>query len=161
MGQSVRSVPISPTGTDCDKDPCGSSTGSAVGVSAGYAPLALGTETCGSLVMPGARAGLYAFKPALGAVDMDGVYQTSMSLDVVGGLAKSVADLALLTEAALTDAERRLLPHDGYRSYLNKTFDALRIGFVDPKVWSFHPDVVHLDDRILREMVLLVHVCDR
>ncbi|KAK0099948.1 hypothetical protein ONS96_007893 [Cadophora gregata f. sp. sojae] len=122
-------------------DPCGSSSGSAVGVSAGYAPISLGTEYIGSIVMPGARAGLYAFKPALNAVTMDGVFRSSVELDVVGGLARSTADLALLSQTALTEEQRNLLPEEGYLKYLTKTFDSLRIGFLDPIRWSLHPDI--------------------
>ncbi|PTB48318.1 hypothetical protein M431DRAFT_100241, partial [Trichoderma harzianum CBS 226.95] len=133
-------------------DPCGSSTGSAVGVSAGYAPLALGTESIGSIVMPGSRAGLYAFKPALNTVNMDGVFKTSVELDVVGGLARSTADLALLSEVALTEEKRKLLPEEGYQKYLTKTFDLLRIGFLDPTKWSLHPSIVQLDEATLKQM---------
>ncbi|KAL6791503.1 amidase signature enzyme [Trichoderma sp. SZMC 28013] len=133
-------------------DPCGSSTGSAVGVSAGYAPLALGTESIGSIVMPGSRAGLYALKPALNTVNMDGVFKSSVELDVVGGFARSTADLALLSEAALTEEKRKLLPKEGYRKYLIKTFDSLRIGFLDPTKWSLHPGIVQLDEHTLQQM---------
>ncbi|KAH6714418.1 amidase signature domain-containing protein [Leptodontidium sp. MPI-SDFR-AT-0119] len=133
-------------------DPCGSSTGSAVGVSAGYAPLALGTESIGSIVMPGSRAGLYAFKPALNAVNMDGIFKSSIELDVVGGLARSTADLALLSQTALTEEKRNLLPQEGYQKFLTKTFDSLRIGFLDPTKWSLHPNIVQLDEHILKQM---------
>ncbi|UKZ76806.1 hypothetical protein TrVFT333_004518 [Trichoderma virens FT-333] len=133
-------------------DPCGSSTGSAVGVSAGYAPLALGTESNGSIVMPGSRAALYALKPALNSVNMDGIFKSSLNLDVVGGLAKSPADLAILSELALTEEQRNLLPKEGYQKFLTKTFDSLRIGFLDPTKWSLHPKIVQLDETILKQM---------
>lgn len=54
-----------------------------MGVSAGYPPLALCTESVGSIVMPGSRAGLYAFKRALNAVNMDGVFKIYVELPVV------------------------------------------------------------------------------
>ncbi|RFU32343.1 hypothetical protein B7463_g3979, partial [Scytalidium lignicola] len=111
-------------------DPCGSSTGSAVGVSAGYAPLALGTESIGSIVMPASRAGLCRG----------------------GGLAISTPDLALLSQTALTEEKRNLLPQEGYQKFLTKTFDSLRIGFLDPSKWSLHPNIVQLDEHILKEM---------
>ena len=124
-----------------------------MGVSAGYAPLALGTESIGSIVMPGSRAGLYAFKPALNAVNMDGVFRSSIELDVVGGLARSTADLALLSQTALTEEKRNLLSQEGYHKFLTKTFDSLRIGFLDPTKWSLHPNIVQLDEHILKQMV--------
>ncbi|KAI0505485.1 amidase signature enzyme [Xylaria bambusicola] len=133
-------------------DPCGSSTGSAVGVSAGYAPLALGTESIGSIVMPGSRAGLYAFKPAFNVVNMDGVFKSSLELDVVGGLARSPRDLALLSQAALTEEKRQLLPEAGYLGFLTGNFNGLRTGFLDPTKWSLHPNIVKLDDIILKQM---------
>ncbi|KAJ8125494.1 hypothetical protein O1611_g8145 [Lasiodiplodia mahajangana] len=133
-------------------DPCGSSTGSAVGVSAGYAPLSLGTETIGSIVMPASRAGLYAFKPALNAVSMDGVFKSSLELDVVGGLARSARDLALLSQTALTEEKRKPLPEEGYLKFLTRTFDGLRTGFLDPTKWSLHPNIVNLDEVILKQM---------
>ncbi|KAI0113611.1 amidase signature enzyme [Nemania sp. FL0031] len=133
-------------------DPCGSSTGSAVGVSAGYAPLALGTESFGSLVMPGTRAGLYAFKPAHNSVSMDGIFKSSLELDVVGGLARSTRDLALLSQTALIKEKRDLLPKDGYLDFLTRNFDGLRIGFLDPTKWSLHPNIVNLDNVTLTQM---------
>ncbi|KAF2105230.1 amidase signature domain-containing protein [Lophiotrema nucula] len=133
-------------------DPCGLLTGSVVGVLAGYAPLALGTESISAIVMPGSRAGLYAFKPTLNAVNMDGVSKSSVELDVIGGLARSTADLALLSETALTEEKRKLLPLEGYRKFLTKTFDSLRIGVLSPTKWSLHPNIVRLDEQILKEM---------
>jgi amidase len=146
-------LPRNPNDTGLGQsDPCGSSTGSAVGVSAGYAPLALGTESIGSIVMPSSRAGLYGFKPALNAVNMDGVFKSSVELDVVGGMARSTADLALLSETALTDEQRKLLPKEGYQKFLTKSFDRLRVGFLDPVKWSLHPNIVKLDEKTLEQM---------
>jgi amidase len=126
-----------------------------VGVSAGYAPLALGTESVGSIVMPACRAGLYALKPTLNSVYMDGVFKTSAELDVVGGLTRSASDLATLSYCALTQEKQDLLPKGGYHKYLTKNFDSLRIGFLDPTKWSLHPDIVQLDKVILQQMVRL------
>jgi amidase len=103
--------------------------------------------------MPGSRAGLYSFKPALNTVSMDGIFQCSPELDVVGGLARSTADVALLSQTALTDEARALLPPEGYQKFLTKTFDSLRIGFLDPTKWSLHPDIVKLDESVLKQMV--------
>lgn len=140
------------------QDPCGSSTGSAVGVSAGYAPLALGTESIGSIVMPASRAGLYAFKPALDTVNMDGILRTSVNLDVVGGLARSTANVALLSQIALTDEKCKDLPDGGFRSFLTQRFDSLRVGFLDPEKWSLHPSIVRLEQTILKQMVRMQSV---
>ncbi|KAJ5703975.1 hypothetical protein N7493_011113 [Penicillium malachiteum] len=133
-------------------DPCGSSTGSAVGISAGYAPLALGTELIGSIVMPASRAGLYALKPTLNSVDMDGVFQSSLELDVVGGLARSAADLAILSHACFKAEKRNLLPGGGYLKFLTGDSDSPRIGFLDSAKWLLHPDIVNLDKGTLDQM---------
>jgi Asp-tRNA(Asn)/Glu-tRNA(Gln) amidotransferase A subunit family amidase len=101
--------------------------------------------------MPGSRVGLYTFKPALNAVNMDGVFKGSVELDAVGGLARSTADLALLSQIALTEEKRNLLSQEGYQKFLTKTFDSLRIGFLDPTKWSLHPDIVQLDEHILKQ----------
>jgi amidase len=76
-----------------------SSSGSAVGVSAGFAPLSLGTETSGSICMPANRAGLYSVKVTHGSVPLDGVSALSEEFDGLGAMAKSVGDLELLIHA--------------------------------------------------------------
>ncbi|GAA1877508.1 amidase [Actinomadura bangladeshensis] len=70
----------------------GSSSGSAAAVAAGTVPLALGTDTGGSVRIPSAFCGVAGFKPAHGAVPADGVFPLSRSLDHVGVLAGSAAD---------------------------------------------------------------------
>lgn len=81
--------------------PGGSSTGSAVAVAAGFSPLAMGTETVGSIVTPSTRAGLYALKLIHGSLDTTGVYALSEFFDCVGPMAKSAADVRLMTEILL------------------------------------------------------------
>ncbi|KAG4428412.1 hypothetical protein IFR05_016101 [Cadophora sp. M221] len=115
-------------------DPCGSSTGSAVGVSAGNAPIALGTESYGSIVMPATRAALYALKPALDSVDMTGISRTSKNKGAVGALARSPHDVAVVTEALLKPEYReKISPQGRLTDFLTKTFKGLRIGVLDPR----------------------------
>ncbi len=78
-----------------DADPSGSSTGSAVAVAAGYVPLAIGTETCGSIISPSAAAGVVGLKPTVGWVSRAGILPIAPSQDVAGPIARSVADCAL------------------------------------------------------------------
>lgn len=66
--------------------PGGSSTGSAVAVASGFSTLAIGTDTIGSLITPANRAGLYALKPTVGEVPMDGIFNLSKTFDAVGGM---------------------------------------------------------------------------
>ena len=70
----------------------GSSAGSAAAVAAGLVPLALGTDTGGSVRIPAALCGVVGFRPSFGRVDTAGVFPLSWSLDTVGPLAGSVAD---------------------------------------------------------------------
>ncbi|KAF2257469.1 amidase signature enzyme [Trematosphaeria pertusa] len=121
--------------------PLGSSTGSAVGVSAGFSPLSLGTETDGSLVQPAARAALYALKPTVGSTDHRGVWTLSKRFDAVGAIAKSVSDLALATEMLHTMEVRSRLPEDGYLSFLSKSFTGLKVGFLDESQWHLPPQM--------------------
>ena len=78
--------------------PGGSSSGSAAAVASGMVPLALGTQTNGSLIRPAAYCGIFGFKPTLGWISRHGVLRQSPALDHVGMFARSIQDLALLGE---------------------------------------------------------------
>jgi Asp-tRNA(Asn)/Glu-tRNA(Gln) amidotransferase A subunit family amidase len=80
----------------------GSSGGSAVAVAAGMVPLAVGTDTGGSVRIPAALCGVVGFKPAYGAIPTDGVFPLAESLDHVGVLART-ADDCLLAYRVLAD----------------------------------------------------------
>jgi Asp-tRNA(Asn)/Glu-tRNA(Gln) amidotransferase A subunit family amidase len=78
--------------------PGGSSSGSAAAVAAGMVPLALGSQTAGSVIRPAAFCGAYGFKPTHGLIPRTGILALSRTLDHVGLFARSVEDLALLLE---------------------------------------------------------------
>ena len=78
--------------------PGGSSGGSAAIVAAGIAPLAIGTDTGGSIRIPAACCGIVGFKPSYGMVDKTGAIPLAWSLDHIGPLAGSVTDAALMFE---------------------------------------------------------------
>lgn len=82
-----------------DYSPGGSSSGSAAAVAAHHVPLAIGTQTNGSVIRPASFCGTFGFKPTRGVISRHGVLQTSVSLDQLGGFARSLADVALLTDA--------------------------------------------------------------
>ncbi len=79
-----------------DRNPCGSSSGSAVAVSANLAAAAIGTETDGSIICPAAVNGLVALKPTVGLISRDGIIPISFSQDTAGPMTRSVQDAALL-----------------------------------------------------------------
>ncbi|MGQ2911837.1 Asp-tRNA(Asn)/Glu-tRNA(Gln) amidotransferase subunit GatA [Aeromicrobium sp.] len=83
---------------DTERIPGGSSGGSAAAVAGYEAPLALGTDTGGSIRQPGAMTGIVGVKPTYGGVSRYGVIAMASSLDQVGPMARSVLDAALLHE---------------------------------------------------------------
>jgi amidase len=81
---------------DTSRSPCGSSSGSAVAVSANLAVLAVGTETDGSIVCPSGINGIVGIKPTLGLVSRDGIIPIAHSQDTAGPMARSVRDAATM-----------------------------------------------------------------
>lgn len=79
--------------------PGGSSSGSAAAVAAGMVPLALGTQTSGSIIRPAAFCGVVGFKPSFDLIETGGVTVFARSFDTVGVFARSVPDAALGVEA--------------------------------------------------------------
>jgi aspartyl-tRNA(Asn)/glutamyl-tRNA(Gln) amidotransferase subunit A len=88
-----------------DATPGGSSSGSAAGVAAREMPLALGSQTAGSVLRPAAYNGVVGFKPTFMRVSRQGVLPLAWSLDTVGVLTRSVADCALWLDAELDVAD--------------------------------------------------------
>jgi aspartyl-tRNA(Asn)/glutamyl-tRNA(Gln) amidotransferase subunit A len=82
----------------------GSSSGNAAALAAGMVPLALGTDTGGSVRLPAACCGVVGLKTAMGAISTEGVFPLAASFDTVGPMARTVADCAL-AHAVLTGGE--------------------------------------------------------
>jgi Asp-tRNA(Asn)/Glu-tRNA(Gln) amidotransferase A subunit family amidase len=78
--------------------PGGSSSGSAAAVAAAMVPLAVGTQTNGSVIRPAAYCGVYAFKPTRGLIPRSGILRQSRTLDQVGVFGRTLEDTALLAE---------------------------------------------------------------
>jgi Asp-tRNA(Asn)/Glu-tRNA(Gln) amidotransferase A subunit family amidase len=102
---------------DLERTPGGSSSGSAAAVAAGMVPLAIGSQTNGSVIRPAAFCGVYGVKPTHGMISRHGALILSRALDHVGVFARTLADAALILEALVgydaNDADTRALaaPH--------------------------------------------------
>lgn len=125
-----------------DRNPCGSSSGSAAGVAASFAQVAIGTETDGSIVCPSGANGVVGVKPTLGQVSRDGVVPISAEQDTAGPIARHAVDAALLLAvvAGPDDADEATaqVPDGTDTGFADLDLDALqgtRIG-----VWSPAPD---------------------
>lgn len=92
--------------------PGGSSSGSAAAVAAGMVPLAVGTQTGGSVIRPAAYCGVVGYKPSFGAIPRTGILTQSPTLDTVGVFAASVEDAAILAEVLFghDPADRATVP---------------------------------------------------
>ena len=84
---------------ELDRNPCGSSSGSAAAVAAGLTVVAVGTETDGSIVCPAAINGIVGIKPTIGLVSRSGIIPIAASQDTAGPMARTVGDAVILLQA--------------------------------------------------------------
>lgn len=125
---------------DPSRTPGGSSSGSAAAVADCQVPLAIGTQTAGSLIRPASYCGVIGFKPTFGTVSRTGVLPQSAPLDTIGGYARSVDDIALLMDAIsgydAADPDMVPGPASNLTADLAKPFNrALRFAFVKSPAW--------------------------
>ena len=97
---------------DPERTPGGSSSGSAAAVAAAMVPLAIGSQTNGSVIRPASYCGVFGFKPSYGLISRFGVLAQSRPLDHIGVFARTVEDLALIAEPLIgfdaRDSDTRL-----------------------------------------------------
>ncbi|MGH9011913.1 MAG: amidase [Acidimicrobiia bacterium] len=117
-----------------DHTPGGSSSGSAAAVAAGMVPLALGSQTAGSVLRPAAYCGVVGFKPAHGRISCRGMAPLTPEFDHVGTFSRSVADAALALDVLAghdpADPLSRPDPPDDYTASVSNQPDGVRLGFV-------------------------------
>jgi aspartyl-tRNA(Asn)/glutamyl-tRNA(Gln) amidotransferase subunit A len=116
----------------------GSSCGSCAGVASGIVPFALGSDTGDSVRKPAGYGGICGFKPTWSRVSRFGLFPFAPSLDAVGYFARSVYDIALLTELLSGHDEKDMSssyrPVEKYTSYLKKKNDEKKIGYFKPVI---------------------------
>ncbi|MDK4735518.1 amidase [Rhizobium sp. CNPSo 3490] len=128
-------TPVNPRGTDLPRIPGGSSSGAGVAVAAGLVPVAMGTDTGGSVRIPAAFNGIVGYKATRGRYTMDGVYPLAKSLDSLGPLCRSVRDAVWIDAAmrGLTAPDVVERPLRGLELLVpeNIVFDAAEPGVVE------------------------------
>jgi aspartyl-tRNA(Asn)/glutamyl-tRNA(Gln) amidotransferase subunit A len=147
MGSSTENSAFGPTCNPHDptKVPGGSSGGSAAAVAAGMVPLALGSDTGGSIRQPAALCGVVGVKPTYGLVSRYGLIAFASSLDQIGPFATNVADAALLTEVIAghdpADSTSIPRPAPALLESLDEGVDGLRVGVIRELMDGIDPDV--------------------
>ncbi len=126
---------------DPERTPGGSSSGSAAAVAAFMAPLAVGTQSNGSVIRPASYCGVYGYKPSHGLISRHGVLRQSRPLDQVGVFARTVLDAALVAEQIMSFDGRDPDMRPGSRPALAGPLDEgtpvlPRLAFVKTPVWD-------------------------
>lgn len=130
-----------------DRSPSGSSSGSAVAVAAGLSPIAIATETDGSILSPSAVCGIVGIKPTVGLVSRRGIVPIAESQDTTGPMARSVADAAALLSVIagfdVADASHASRPQgldvDYARACRRDGLEGKRIGVPRDGFSGYHP----------------------
>lgn len=141
-----------------DRNPCGSSSGSAAAVAAGLVPTAVGTETNGSIVCPAAANGVVGFKPTVGLVSRTRIIPIAASQDTAGPITRTVEDAALVltviagsdpADPATAEADAR---RTDYRAALDaRSLTGVRIG-VARFLTGYHDETDAVFEQALAEL---------
>src|SRR5271169_3936440 len=135
----------------------GSSAGSAVAIAAGLCPASIGTDTGGSIRVPSAFCGTVGLKPTFGRVSVFGTMPLSPSLDHVGPMARSVADVAILLGLIAgrdpLDPTSSPRPVEDFRDALRKPLRKFRLGRPREYYWEkLDPEVRRAIEAAVREL---------
>ncbi|MDR5806164.1 amidase [Caballeronia sp. LZ001] len=116
--------------------PGGSSSGSAAAVAAGIVPLAIGTQTVGSVIRPAAYCGVVGYKPTYRKIATEGVHPLAASLDHIGFFARSAEDVAVAHALFVDAAPETLADKASWRAYFDGGNRAPRLGVVRTPFWD-------------------------
>ncbi len=139
--------------------PGGSSSGSAAAVAAGMVPLAIGSQTNGSIVRPASFCGVIGFKPSHGTISRQGMLKLSQLLDQVGLFARSLEDAALLAHELMVydsmDPDMRDHARQPFPNPSDQEFSpASSLAFVKSPVWS------HASQELIGKLTCLIGELD-
>lgn len=146
-----------------NRSPCGSSSGSAVAVSANLCAVAVGTETDGSVIAPASFCGIVGIKPTVGLVSRSGIIPISATQDTAGPMTRTVADAAILLNAmvgvdpadSVTLNAKDKIAKD-YTSFLDKnTLEGKRIGVEQSFLRGRQEEVVALYQKTIDQLKVL------
>ena len=132
-----------------ERTPGTSSSGSAVAVAMGMVPVALGTQTAGSIVRPASFTGVWGFKPSFGLIPRTGMLKTTDSLDTVGFFVGHAKDLGPVLDALRVDGRDYPISHAAFSDAARQASPAeraahgerrpWRVALLRPQVWSHAP----------------------
>lgn len=152
MGSSTEHSAFGPTKNphDITRVPGGTSGGSTAAVAAHLAPIALGSETCGSIRQPSSLCGVIGLKPTYGAVSRSGLIAMGSSLDQIGTIGRTADDVELLFEAirGADPLDGTSLPNDGQKKVKDK-----KIGVPRTFVKDAQPDNIQAFEKALEKLV--------
>lgn len=120
-----------------------SSSGSAVAVAMGVVPVALGTQTAGSIIRPASFTGVWGFKPSFGLIPRTGMLKTTDSLDTIGFFTGHAADFSPVLDALRVHGRDYPISHAALQDSARQsapTGRPWRVAFVKPTIWRHAPD---------------------
>lgn len=125
---------------DLKRSPGGSSSGSAASVADFHVPLALGTQTGGSIIRPASFNGVHGLKPTVGQISRNGMLLQSHTLDTIGVYARNLVDLAIINNCLIdqtTDAMSEEILEEGSKVFKNwaKTAETPKFAFLETPAW--------------------------